>query len=196
MVAAAEKVMDKKELRKRLRITSGSLSECYKKEAGRLVAKNVTELPLFKKSKTLFIYVSTQSEPATREIIAEAWAQGKAVYVPKCLPENRMQAVRINSFDELHEGAWGIYEPEASDSQSHDSFDIAVIPCVSAWTDGRRLGHGAGYYDRFLEKCDAVKICLCFEKMLCDEIPVSEHDVYMDYVITEEHINEIKRNRH
>lgn len=196
MVASAEKTMNKKELRKRLRIISDSLSECYKKEAGRIIAENVTELPLFKESKSLFIYVSTQSEPDTYAIIEEAFKQDKDVYVPKCLSENRMQAVKLNSFDELHEGAFGICEPAASDTPSPESFDIAVIPCVSAWTDGRRLGHGAGYYDRFFENRKAEKICLCFEKMLSDEIPVSEHDVYMDFVITEESINEVKRNRH
>lgn len=188
--------MNKKDLRKRLRIVSDSLSEYYKQEAGRAIAENVTELPLFKESKSLFIYVSTKSEPDTYAIIEEAFKQNKDVYVPKCLPENRMQAVRINSFDELHEGAFGIPEPADSDAPSPDSFDIAVIPCVSVWTDGRRLGHGAGYYDRFFEDRKAVKICLCFEKLLCGEIPVSEHDIYMDYVITEESINEVKRDCH
>ena len=188
--------MDKKELRKRLRILSGSLSECYKKEADKAITEKVTTLPLFKKSKSVFIYVSTENEPNTRAIIAEAWAQGKDVYVPKCLTGNTMQAFRLNSFDELHIGAFGIPEPDASCLTSPDSFDIAVVPCISAWTDGRRLGHGAGYYDRFFENCEAVKICLCFEKMLCEEIPVSEHDVYMDYLITEECINEIKRSCH
>ena len=191
MVAAAEKVMNKKELRKRLRIKSDSLDECYKKEADSVITEVFTELPLFKESKSLFIYVSTQNEPDTYAIIEEAFKHNKDVYVPKCLAENRMQAVRIKSFDELHEGAFGIPEPDFSDTLSPKSFDIAVIPCVSAWTDGRRLGHGAGYYDRFLENRSAVKICLCFEKMLCDEIPVSEHDVYMDYVITEKGVSDI-----
>ena len=186
--------MNKKDLRKRLRIVSDSLSEYYKQEAGRAIAENVTELPLFKESKSLFIYVSTKSEPDTYAIIGEAFKQNKDVYVPKCLSENIMQAVKLTGFDELHEGVFGIREPYASDMPSPDSFDIAVIPCVSAWNDGRRLGHGAGYYDRFFEDRKAEKICLCFEKMLCDEIPVSEHDICMDYVITEESINEVKRN--
>ena len=62
------------------------------------------------------------------------------------------------------------------------------VPCISAGKDLRRIGHGAGYYDRFLPKTEAVKICLCFAKLLAENIPTDAYDVPMDMVITEEDI--------
>ena len=54
---------------------------------------------------------------------------------------------------------------------------------------GRRLGHGAGYYDRFLPLCKkAVKIAAAFALQQLDEIICDSHDISMDLVVTEEKI--------
>jgi len=186
--------MNKNELRKKLKNITASLSEEYKKEAGKVIAEKVISLPLFKESKTLFIYVSTANEPDTFSIIKEAWQHGKEVYVPKCFSSGQMQAVKLNSFDELSPNSFGIPEPETSDETAPDNFDMAIIPCISAWTDGSRLGHGGGYYDRFLEKHETKKVCICFEKLLSSQIPMEKYDIYMDCVVTESRTTETKRN--
>ena len=186
--------MNKTELRKKLRIISENLDKKYKAEASSAITEKAVGLPLFKRSESVFVYISTDNEPCTLPIIEEAWRQGKTVYVPKCISKETMQAVKLNSFDELTESTYGILEPSASNLSVPNNFDISIVPCVSAWTDGRRLGHGAGYYDRFLEDKSTIKICLCFEKLLCNEIPAERQDIYMDYVITEGSLNEIKRS--
>ena len=55
--------------------------------------------------------------------------------------------------------------------------------CLSR--DGRRLGYGGGYYDRYLIQTTSGKIALCQEKMLEEEIPAQEWDLGMDKVVTE-----------
>ncbi len=52
-------------------------------------------------------------------------------------------------------------------------FDLVMVHCVACSKDGRRTGHGAGYYDRFLSVSDLTRLRLCFEKLLTD-IPL-EH---------------------
>lgn len=177
-------IMNKKELRKLIRERSENLSEAYIKTANDKIYENLIKTSEFADCESLFIYVSTKREPDTFRIINEALKNGKKVYVPKCGKNHTMKAIRILSTDELKSGYMGI--PEPTGTEEAEKIDLAVIPCISASADGKRLGHGAGFYDRFLESCKATKICLCFEKLLSDNIPMDEYDIYMDKVITEE----------
>ena len=91
--------------------------------------------------------------------------------------------------DELARGAFGIREPLAEATEiTAGEFDLAIVPCVACSKDGRRIGHGAGYYDRFLSASGFNKIALCFEKLLTDDIPLEDTDVHMDGVATEDAI--------
>ena len=51
--------------------------------------------------------------------------------------------------------------------------------------DGRRLGYGGGYYDRYLVRTRAVKAVICRERIMRADIPVEPHDQLMDMVISE-----------
>lgn len=178
--------MNKSDVRNEIKSRISSLSGEYIRTAGRQIENRVINSGLYKSSKTLFVYVSTKAEPPTIGIIAHALKSGKTVCVPKCFGKGIMKAVKIESLDDLSEGAFGIFEPkDCENTFGAESIDLAVVPCICASRDGRRLGHGGGYYDRFLEKNDTVKMCLCFEKLLCEDIQANEHDVIMDYVVTE-----------
>ena len=99
------------------------------------------------------------------------------------------KAVRISSLDELQPGTLGIPEPvNDRETAGIGSFSLALIPCVSAWKDGRRMGHGVGYYDRFLVDRHCKKFCLCYEALLSEQIPMDAHDIPMDAVVTEREI--------
>lgn len=175
--------MNKAELRQLIRSKSDALSGEYIKASGQLIAKKFIASSVFQESENIFIYVSTAKEPDTLGIIEAALASGKKVYVPKCGRNHTMKAIRINSTDELKSGYMGIPEPVGDEEA--ENIDLAVIPCISASTDGKRLGHGAGFYDRFLAETDTKKVCLCFGRLLCDDIPMEKFDIKMDCVISE-----------
>src|SRR5262245_55218940 len=65
--------------------------------------------------------------------------------------------------------------------------DLVVVPGVAFDRRGARMGHGFGYYDKLLKnaRADAPLVALAFECQLFDEIPIEDHDVFMDLVITE-----------
>lgn len=178
--------MNKSDLRNEIKSRISSLSGEYIRTAGSQIENRVINSGLYKSSKTLFVYVSTKAEPPTLGIIAHALKSGKTVFVPKCFGKGIMKAARIESLDDLSEGAFGISEPKnCKNTLGAENIDLAIVPCLCACRDGRRLGHGGGYYDRFLEKNDSLKMCLCFEKLLCEDIPTDEHDIIMDYIVTE-----------
>lgn len=177
--------MDKHALRKHIAEKRAVLSDEYLRSAGKVIASKAASSEAFKGAQCVFIYASCKGEPDTYALIKEALAAGKTVLVPKCRKKPHMDAVRIFSEDDLAPGSYGICEPFSDEPYPKDRIDLAVIPCVSAGLNGRRLGHGGGYYDVFLKDTKAVKMCLCFKELLSDDIPAEQHDVQMDLVITD-----------
>ena len=66
----------------------------------------------------------------------------------------------------------------------HD-LDLIIVPGLGFDSECRRLGRGAGYYDRLLSESRAYKVGFCFDEQLLDEVCTEEHDVRMDCVVTE-----------
>lgn len=178
--------MNKKELRKKAKEIISNAEKEYLKDSSKKITANVFNSDAFKNSKTIFIYISIENEPDTSEIISEALKQGKVVCVPKCISKEEMLAIEIHESESLNEGYFGIKEPDNFDNEiDKNKIDLAIIPCVAASRSGERLGHGAGYYDRFLENTQAFKMCLCFEKLLFERIITDKYDINMDKIITE-----------
>lgn len=177
--------MNKNEQRKNSRKILGTLSETERENGSGIIFEKIISSEIFKKSRTVFVYVSTESEPDTLRLIDYAIESGKSVCVPKCVSKTEMKAVRINSLNELSEGKFGIMEPaDMKKSIDKSEIDLAVIPCVAASNSRKRLGHGAGYYDRFLENMTAYKMCLCFKELVFEDIPTDEHDIIMDEIVS------------
>lgn len=179
--------MEKQELRQEIQRRREELSRDYRESASAEIAARLLTQPVFHQAESLFCYVSTEEEPSTREILNAALQMGKQVTVPRCIPGSReMEAVQIESLTELAPGTRGILEPrQGLPAVDGYRLELAVIPCVSADRHGGRLGHGAGYYDRFLRGLRIQKYCLCFEALLSEQIPMEEKDIGMDRIFTE-----------
>lgn len=185
--------MIKQEIRNYFKIKSKLLSDEYIITASEKISRYVTELPEFNSANTVFVYINMPDEPWTKEIIEKAWSRNKTVCVPKCIGKSEMIPVIIKGWNDVCPGKMGISEPiVCSDTVDREKIDIAIIPCVSADRKGNRLGHGAGYYDRFLTGTHMKKICLCFEENISEEIPTDGNDVTVDVVISEKGIYRIR----
>ncbi len=180
-------MIQKKELRKKIKEKLSFTTEKYRKEADRKITESVLELNEYKSADCVFCYVSTEKEMDTFSILQDILRSGKHLGVPKCTGKGIMNVYEIHSLQELYPGAYGILEPKEDPERliQPEAIDFAFIPCISCDRSGRRLGHGGGYYDRYLEKTHCVKVALCREELLVDEIPVEEHDLRMDLVISE-----------
>lgn len=80
----------------------------------------------------------------------------------------------------------------------HDADKIVpsalLIPGLAFTKQGCRLGRGGGFYDRYLEKYQGIKIGICFNEQLLNEIPVDPHDCLMDLVVTDKELFYINKN--
>ena len=155
-----------------------------RRQASARITGAVLNSSLYQRARSVFVYVSMPTEPDTAALLRHALDSGKAVYVPKCCPPHRMEAVRICSLEGLKPGVWGIPEPVRC-AETAACVDLALVPCVAASPNGMRLGHGAGYYDRFLASCRAETVCLCFGRLLRPDIPAGPADVRTGLVVTE-----------
>lgn len=192
----------KTEYRAEAKAKLAALTDEYVSEASAKIAVNALSMEAVRKAKTVLAYFSVGREPGTLALIDSLLKDGKKVCLPLCtdLDEeghriegaaaaDSMEARLIKSFDYLGPGAYGIPEPKA-DTQvvPPRKIDVIILPCVACDRDCRRLGHGAGYYDKYLSlvKKKCVTIALCYEKLLADSLPLEEHDMPVDAVVTEE----------
>lgn len=181
----------KNQKRAAVRKKSASLSEGYRKRASEAICDAFLASEAYTKAETIMCYLSMNGEPATDRMIEEMLADGKNVCIPLCVDKEAhlMVAKEYDNATELVPGAYGIMEPKADAPEvAPGDIDLVVAPCVSCTRDGYRMGHGAGYYDRYLARTDCPVVALCFEVLLSDELPVDDYDVRMDAVISEEEL--------
>ncbi|MBQ9438242.1 MAG: 5-formyltetrahydrofolate cyclo-ligase [Lachnospiraceae bacterium] len=158
---------------------------------------------LWNSTKALLLYSPIFGEVSTKGIFTKAKAAGKEVYYPKTRKEG-LSFFRVDSLAQLKPSTMGIPEPEFSGEEAqarlfekeaaHPGF-LAIIPGIAFSKAGDRLGHGAGYYDRFLSSCrrDFIKIGMAFECQVFPKLPAQEYDIAMDCLLTEEGIRTVEK---
>lgn len=180
--------MDKKALRDYARSLRESITNEQKKLYDEVIYNKVINSEEYFNSKVIFIFVSFGSEIDTHKIITKALEDNKIVCVPKVISKKEgMKAVAISSFQELERSKYGILEPrEICNEIKPSSIDLVLVPGLLFDTVGGRIGYGAGYYDRFLKqlKRESKKIGIGYKLQLIDKVPMEEHDVFLDYIIT------------
>ena len=143
------------------------------------------------------LYVGVRSEVGTRPFLLEAMAGGKRVVVPYCVGRD-LHLFHLQGMEELAASGFGLLEPRpelrADPAKRADpaELDLVMVPGVAFDRRGGRLGHGKGYYDRLLPRVrrNAPLVAVAFECQLFPEIPMLEHDIFMDQVVTETAIYE------
>ena len=177
---------EKQRIRQEIRMISKGLSPEYRQEASREITLKVLNLPSWKKAKTVMAFRSMPEEPDTQALLETALREGKTLLLPRCLDGQRMAALPVKGLAELRPGRMGIQEPPVPEEETDlPEPDLILVPCMAAAPNGIRLGHGAGYYDRFLEKHPVQTVCLCFRALLRSDLPAEDTDIPVDFVISD-----------
>lgn len=176
----------KKQLRKKIKEKIKSLPLEYCRLADETIARKTMELEEYQKAQVIFCYVGTDREINTFPILEDILKSGKRLGVPRCISYGEMEVYEIESLRDLETGAYGIMEPKEHCRRiAPEEIDFAILPCLTCTMDGRRLGYGGGFYDRYLPKMSCQKAVLCRSALMEEEIPMDEYDVKIDVVITE-----------
>ena len=181
--------MDKKSIRKAIIIQRDLINNKSKIAMDSKIKDKLKESSFYKDSKNIFIYIGFGSEIDTAKYIEEFLEEGKNIFVPRTDMKKRvMEAVKIDSLEELSINSSGILEPSReSEAISKNDIDLVILPGVAFDISGGRIGYGGGYYDKYLEGIDSdiVKVAITYDFQVLDEVPFEEHDIKADYIITE-----------
>lgn len=155
------------------------------------IKEKLFSLEAFQKAGCVCFYVSLPLEVDTKGMIDEALALGKRVLVPLTNLENKelsLYEIKDRWID-LQKGAFGIMEPRSDKALLAHTAEVEclIVPGVVFDKKNHRIGHGSGYYDRFLKKLppQVLKIGLAFSLQVVPKIPTKAHDVQLDMVLTE-----------
>lgn len=179
---------EKRSLRKAVLALRASLPPERRAEHSRAICRRLYEYPALAAAERVMLYAAVGTEPDLTELAGLLSADGKRLYYPVCGREGLMYAAAPDSPDAWRTGKYSIAEPDPEHSTliSPETLDAVIVPCVAFDTAHRRLGHGGGYYDRFLPRCTrAVKLAAAFDIQRAAAVPTDSFDVTVDAVATE-----------
>ena len=165
-----------------------------KDERSAQIMQRVLALPEYEQAATVMFYIDVRAEVRTRQALPDALASGKRIIVPWCNAHGELELYRLESMEELEIGMYKILEPKAELRElkhkqvAPHELDLILVPGVAFDRTGGRTGHGKGYYDKLLQHAhpDAPLVALSFECQLFPQIPMDDHDIFMDQVVTED----------
>jgi len=142
---------------------------------------------------TVAAYASRPGEPPTDQLLAALCDDGVRVLLPVLGERLARQWALYSPRDELVVRAPG-RPPEppgpALDAEVVTQADVVLVPALAVDTDGRRIGQGAGWYDRVLPllRPDTMSVGIVFEPELYDAtvrpLPEEPHDIRVRAVAT------------
>jgi len=124
---------------------------------------HVRDEPAVRAARVVMAFTALGGEPDTAPFLAWCTSVGKTVVVPSAAPD-----------------AVPPVAPQVP--------DVVIVPGLGFTADGRRLGQGGGWYDRFLPdvRADCATIGVGFAPQLVAEMPIESHDVRLTMVVTDE----------
>ncbi len=168
-----------------------AISAEVRKEKSRAICQRLLDLECYQKAETILAYNAFGAEVGLSDLIRQAKLAGKRVCLPCCVNETEMVALLPKDETSFRKGAFGILEPipEKSELVPPEQIDLVVCPCAGFDEHRNRIGMGAGYYDRYLPKCERASIvAAAFEAQRLPLVCTDEHDQSLDLVVTESHI--------
>lgn len=198
---------NKKLLRKSVSAVLRTLTASEIQQQSEQVLRRLLDAPFFQSSRSVSCYLSMPTgELDTSSLVTEIIRAGKTLFVPKIdkTVDGRMDFLKVHGEADLAAfpaGLWGIREPDyvwqgtqrqnALDTSS-GGLDLILLPAVAFDHSFSRLGHGKGYYDRFITRYAAAHggrrpllVGLALREQILDagKIPMGEHDWKVDAIV-------------
>ena len=108
------------------------------------------------------------------------------ISLPKLKKNYQMDFFEWSTRDPLMINQYGIPEPISNKIKYPD---VILVPLVAFDKNFNRIGYGGGYYDRYIKRMKKNKkiitIGLAYSFQKVKEISTNEHDVRLDFVITD-----------
>jgi len=176
--------MNKQDIREKVKEILNSMGSKDRQRKDELIYRKIIKKKEYKKAKTIFSYVSMGTEVDTKKILLLSLKEGKEVYVPRVNMDKKViEIIRLRSWEELRIGVYNILEPKG-EAVKKNIIDMILVPGLAFDKNNNRLGRGGGYFDKFLSKVKGLKVGICYQEQIFDEVPAELHDIRMDWVVS------------
>ena len=192
----AHSMLDKSQLRKRLRRERASLSPRERNVASRASARQLLRTPAFLRARRIAVYHANGNELDPTPLVVAARALGKQCYLPVLHPflHGKLVFAPWHAHTAMRPNRFGIPEPAGRERRlPARRLDLVIVPLLGFDRQGVRLGMGGGYYDRtfaFRNRCTAwrkpllVGFAYAFQRV--EHLPNKPWDIRLDAVVTED----------
>ena len=184
----------KSEIRQEALAKRDALSKKERAEKSAAIMDRLFDFANFLEAKIVMFYMSHESEVETEEMVRKAIEIGKVIALPLVdTKTGEILPFKVDDPDrDVRPGYGGISEPDPNRCKQIpvQHINLAIVPAIALDERGGRIGHGTGFYDRFIPELDITtrKVALSFECQIVPQIPMEPHDRYIDIIITEERI--------
>jgi 5-formyltetrahydrofolate cyclo-ligase len=164
-------------------------------ERSRLLVARIEASEPFQAARSvgLFWPLLDRREVDIRPLLERALTLGKRAYFPflEADPERgpRIGFREVKQAADLTERGQRFLEPpEHAATAERGDLDLIVVPALALALSGHRIGYGGGYYDSVLPTLcpPAAAMAVGFEFQVLAELPMLEHDVACDFVVTDQ----------
>ncbi len=142
--------------------------------------------------RTLSAYLPFDGEPDLRPGLTTLFGKGVEIALPVIVERDGSKALQFRRWDpaaKLVQSMLGLSEPAATELVPLNVIDLVLLPLVGWDESGRRLGMGAGYYDRTLSAladCTRpLRVGIAYEAQKSVQLPEDPWDVRLHEMITE-----------
>ena len=175
--------MNKNDIRLEYKKIRSKMSRNEVVEKSIKVLDMLTNSDLYKSVNSIMLYYPLGNEVDVSLLFNKAFSDSKTVLLPITV-NDIITPTRIYPDTKYIKGEYSILEPEDK-TPFRDKIDACIVPGIAFDKSGARVGFGKGCYDRFLTNKDIIKIGYCYDFQLCDGIFTDDHDIKMDYIVTE-----------
>lgn len=143
----------------------------------------------YQESINILSYSSFDYEISTETLTKQILLDNKRLFLPKII-NNTMQFFMVNDLNNLKIGSYGIKEPiiKSSIPFKLQEKTLLIAPTLATTKEGYRLGHGSGYYDKFLREYinnkKLTSLALVDNRFDYALFPQENHDIPFHYVLS------------
>jgi len=179
---------EKRALRAELRERRQLLSDAQRDAAAAGIRDQLDALIDRLGARSVSCFLSTTTEPGTRQFVEGAVRRGIRVLLPITRADGLLDWSIAKPGGDIAEGLFGLPEPvgEVLGPIAVNDVDLMIIPAAAIDRSGMRLGWGRGYFDKTIgsmERCPPV-YAVIYDSEFLDTVPRDIHDQPVTGVVT------------
>lgn len=175
--------MNKQELRSMIRARKRAMTPEEIQRRSDALRQLFLHTDAYRQTKTLYGYLPYNQEVRTVPILEQALRDGKQVAVPKVYGDE-MKFIYLDDLTQVAKGYAGIPEPIADGPVASDETALVLMPGLAFDPQGRRIGYGGGFYDKFLRREPShPTLALCYSFQVLEHLDTEEFDIPVDCVL-------------